>query len=264
MLKVAKIIGGLNLAGYVATVALETHKITDLIGVGSFGIAAYSLHRPGLLQSNPRAFLMNAIVIAWSARLSTFLFSRVVKLGEDKRLAKFYREEGEAYFDKTKSFFPVKLSSFWTIQAAWGVLCMLPITLVNGAKAMPIGAVGFGGLAIAAAGVLIEATADRQKNSFKDSNPDAFCDVGLWRFSRHPNYAGELMTWWGLFAAAAPCLTLTQGCLAVLCPLTITGLLLKVSGIPLLEKQYEERYGDSEKYQEYKNKTPLLFPGLWL
>jgi steroid 5-alpha reductase family enzyme len=262
MRKVVSIVGGLNAAGWVTTAALETHKITDLIGVGSFGVAAISLHQPGLFQSNPRAFFMNTIVMVWSARLSTFLFSRVMKLGEDKRLAKFFREKGEGYLDKAKSFFPVKLISFWSIQAAWGILCMLPITLVHTAKAMPVNAVGFVGLAVAAAGVFIEAVADHQKNTFKTAKPEAFCTEGLWRFSRHPNYAGELMTWWGLFAAAAPCLTLGQGCLAILSPLTITGLLLKVSGIPLLEKQYEKRYGDSEKYQEYKTKTPLLFPFL--
>jgi len=85
---VAKLVGGLNLSGYLATVALETHKLTDLIGVGSFGVAAGAMHSKALFRANPRAFWMNTIVMVWSARLSTFLFSRVSKLGEDKRLRK--------------------------------------------------------------------------------------------------------------------------------------------------------------------------------
>jgi len=142
------------------------------------------------------------------------------------------------------------------------MLCMLPLTLVNSARVLPLERLGYLGLGISAVGVVVEALADHQKNVFKTKNPESFCDEGLWRFSRHPNYAGELMVWWGLGMAAIPSLSATHRLLALLSPLTITGLLLKVSGVPLLEKKYNETYGDSEKYQDYKRKTPLLFPFL--
>lgn len=264
VLKVAKVVGGLNGIGFAITSVFETHKITDLVGVGSFAASAAVLHKPDLLATNPRAFALNTLVVAWSMRLSSFLFSRVLKTGEDLRLKKFFREKGEGYLDKAKSFFPIKLASFWGIQAAWGVLCMLPVAFVNRSPhtSTAMGPFSFFGLAVGVTGFIIEAIADNQKNAFKDKNPDAFCNVGLWKYSRHPNYAGELMTWWGIFACSLPALWPNIGrcALAAMSPLTITFLLLKLSGIPLLEKQYEKRYADSATYKEYKRTTPLLFP----
>ena len=79
---------------------------------------------------------------------------------------------------------------------------MLPLTLVNSAKVLPLERLGCVGLGVSVVGMMVEALADHQKNVFKSKNPESFCNVGLWRFSRHPNYAGELMIWWGLGMAA--------------------------------------------------------------
>jgi hypothetical protein len=187
------VIGGCNFVGYVASAVFETHKITDLVGVGSFVAAAVSLtmRNPALLTpistipaaananagimgkcvqigairactGTARVLIANSLVIIWGARLSTYLFNRVLKLGEDKRLDKvqndnlrtrncrkfricifysssyypssfhqFYKQPGESYLDPNKSFYPLKLSGFWIIQAAWGFICCLPITLLN-------------------------------------------------------------------------------------------------------------------------------------
>ena len=139
------------------------------------------------MLSNLRMSLVNGAVILWGTRLSGFLFYRVMTLGEDNRLNDFFRAPEEPYLDRNRSFFPLKLASFWTIQAAWGFTCMLPITLLNSMPAAALGplsvvsAVGLG------AGLLLEAVADWQKYRFKQEHKDRWCDIGLWALSRHPN-----------------------------------------------------------------------------
>ena len=155
--EVAKVVGTCNLVGYVATAVVEKHYFTDIVsgikcyhwryfirinhlwfqvGCGSFVAGAIKMTADAggpsrLLALNSRAFFMNSLVAFWGARLGIFLFQRCLVVGEDKRLRKFFRQEGEGYLDKTRSFFPVRLSSFWMIQSLWGILCMLPVALVN-------------------------------------------------------------------------------------------------------------------------------------
>lgn len=136
--RVGAVVGGCNAVGYALTAAFETHKLTDLVGAGSFVAATLALsYNNGLLKlgsgpiSHLKLLLVNVGVILWGSRLASYLFSRVLKVGEDKRLNKFFRKPGESYFDLKASFFPVRLATFWTIQAAWGVLCLLPVTLFN-------------------------------------------------------------------------------------------------------------------------------------
>jgi len=142
--RVGAIVGGCNAAGYLVTAAFETHKLTDLVGAGSFVVATLALsHKNGLLKfghiSHPKLLLVNIGVMLWGSRLASYLFSRVLKVGEDKRLNKFFRKPGETYLDLKASFFPVRLATFWTIQAAWGFLCLLPVTLLNSVPLMKSG-----------------------------------------------------------------------------------------------------------------------------
>eukprot|EP00596_Hydrurales_sp_CCMP1899_P004469 CAMPEP_0119035122 /NCGR_PEP_ID=MMETSP1177-20130426/2088_1 /TAXON_ID=2985 /ORGANISM="Ochromonas sp, Strain CCMP1899" /LENGTH=233 /DNA_ID=CAMNT_0006993055 /DNA_START=41 /DNA_END=739 /DNA_ORIENTATION=+ len=219
---VAGVIGGCNLIGYLFSAAVETHKITDLVGVGSFVAAAVSLtvRNPALMQKgliksitldSARVLVVNGLVIAWGARLSSFLFTRVLKLGEDKRLDQFYKQPGEGYLDIKKSFYPISLSGFWLIQAAWGFVCCLPVTFLNSVPLVPalgVSTVGsifavnklaaafplslrlggplsllhwvpvVGGLA----GLLIETLADSQKSAYRSDpkNSAHWCDTGVW------------------------------------------------------------------------------------
>jgi steroid 5-alpha reductase family enzyme len=105
--------------------------------------------------------------------------------------------------------------------------------------------------------------ADWQKYNFKNKpeNKDKWTDVGLWSYSRHPNYFGEILCWVGLFIAALSYLSGIKY-LFIISPIYISALLLFVSGIPPLEKRYDEKYRDNERYQQYKASTPLLIP--WL
>jgi len=141
--RVGAIVGGCNAVGYGLTAAFETHKLTDLVGAGSFVAATLAMsYKNGLLNvkaggvMHPKLLLVNVGVILWGSRLASFLFSRVLKVGEDKRLQKFFRKPGEGFLDIKASFFPVRLATFWTIQAAWGFICLLPVTLYNSVPLM--------------------------------------------------------------------------------------------------------------------------------
>mmetsp|Transcript_2257 Transcript_2257/g.4018 ORF Transcript_2257/g.4018 Transcript_2257/m.4018 type:complete len:306 (+) Transcript_2257:80-997(+) len=288
----ACVIGACNGVGYGITAGLETHKITDLVGAGSFVAATVSLsHRNGLIQNllegritSPKLLLVNAGVILWGSRLASYLFNRVLQLGEDKRLRKFFRKPGESYLDLKGSFFPIRLSIFWVIQAAWGYLCMLPVTLLNSVPLLlkdgtPNPFLTFGGgygkLALSLlpvvglfGGVIMEAVADYQKTLYRSDpkNDGHWCDKGLWAYSRYPNYFGELLTWWSVYFSSLPALISSSTyapLLGLVSPAFITLLLFKVSGIPLLEAKYKKQYKDNTDYADYVRTTPLMIPNFF-
>lgn len=223
---VGLVVGGCNTIGYLLTAAFETHKLTDLVGTGSFVVATASLaHRNGVFSSvkslaSSRQIVVNVAIMIWGSRLASYLFTRVLKLGEDKRLNKFYRQPGEPYFDSKRSNYPIKLSTFWIIQSLWGFLLLLPVTFLNSAPAsttalnlftrhpsplmrvltwLPVATL-YGGL-------LLEAVADYQKSRFRDDkrNDGHWCDVGLYSLSRHPNYFAELVACTSAVCPPCPC-----------------------------------------------------------
>ena len=123
------------------------------------------------------------------------------------------------------------------------------------------GVIGIFGILVWAAGMLIEIVADRQKSAFK-SNPDnkgGFISTGLWAWSRHPNYFGEIVLWTGMAIVALPVLHGWQWA-TLISPVFVAFLLIKVSGIPLLEAKADERWGGDEDYEAYKRNTPVLVP----
>ena len=119
--------------------------------------------------------------------MSSFLFYRVLTLGEDKRLHDFFRAKDEKFLDASKSFFPIKLFSFWAIQAGWGIICLLPVTITSSLPAIKMGPLSYISAAILLSGIAIESVADYQKYIFKQKNKEKWCDVGLWALARHPN-----------------------------------------------------------------------------
>jgi steroid 5-alpha reductase family enzyme len=139
---------------------------------------------------------------------------------------------------------------------------MLPVSYLLDQEDPP----GFGawsavGAAVFVVGLVVEAVADAQKASFRarEENRGRFVTSGLWRYSRHPNYFGEMLVWWGLFAYVVPVLH-GASYLVVVGPVFITLLLLFVSGIPLLERSADEKYGDDPSYRDYKRRTSLVVP----
>ena len=264
IIHVSKIVGLINIGGYTFSTIFKTDKITDLCGVGSFGVATLSLaKRTGVFTDifkggNVRLGCGLALATIWSFRLSTFLFQRVLNLSGDKRLEKFFPKEDEGWFDKTRANFPLRLLTFWTIQFLWGNLTLMPLTFLASVPSVAMGPVSWLAMGGAATGFTIEAIADYQKNSFKNKNPTQLCNTGLWSRSRHPNYFGEMLFWSSMWLVCSPALTPTQIALSSLSPLTVTGLLLFVSGIPLLEKKYKKNY--DKEYEKWKKNTNLLIP----
>ncbi|KAJ0105167.1 hypothetical protein Patl1_19668 [Pistacia atlantica] len=155
-----------------------------------------------------------------------------------------------------------KLAIFWIFQAVWVWTVSLPLTVVNASDRDPSPqAVDIIGWIMWSVGASIEATADQQKLGFKNSpeNRGKWCNVGVWKYSRHPNYFGEIFLWWGIFIASTPVLEGAEW-LVILGPIFLTLLLLFVSGIPLLEESADKKYGNVAAYRVYKKTTSPLIP----
>jgi steroid 5-alpha reductase family enzyme len=117
------------------------------------------------------------------------------------------------------------------------------------------------GLTVSCIGLIIETIADYQKFSFKNdpNNQGKWIQSGIWKYSRHPNYLGELLVWWGLFIIAIGYLSGALW-LTILGAIYLTILLRFITGVPTLEKEYNQKYKDNEDYQRYKESTSLIFP----
>ena len=215
-------------------------------GLGFILVAAISLITAGIYPL--RGVVMSILVLVWGVRLALHIHQRDQGKGEDQRYRK-WREEWGRWF---------VLRSFLQVFMLQGVLLFLVAVPVIYANATPSGALGWldlFGLVIWLTGFCCEAVSDRQLLRFirNPDNKGRLMTTGLWRYSRHPNYFGEVTLWWGLWLMT---LSLPLGWLTILGPLTITFLILNVSGIPMLEKHYEER----NDFQEYKRRTSAFFP----
>ena len=236
-----------NWLAFIPAALKQTEHYYDLTG----GIAYITVTVVAVLLSSEldlRATLVVAMVMIWSLRLATFLFLRISKAGKDSR------------FDDIKNR-PARFFMAWTLQGLWVLItAAAALAVITGGVRNPLELIGIIGIAVWAIGMLIEIVADRQKSAFKadPSNQGKFIDVGLWAWSRHPNYFGEIVLWVGVAIVAVPVLQGWQW-VTLISPVFVIFLLTKVSGIPLLEKRADERWGGREDYEEYKRKTPVLF-----
>jgi steroid 5-alpha reductase family enzyme len=232
---------------FIAAQIRGRNDIADVAwGLGFILAAAVSLIAANVYSS--RGLLISALVLTWGVRLALHIHSRNRGKGEDSRY-RTWREEWGKWF---------VLRSFLQIFMLQGVLLLLvatPVVFANQAPPAPLGWLDLLGLAIWLTGFGFEAVGDWQLLTFirTPSNKGKLMTAGLWRYTRHPNYFGEVTLWWGIWLMVLP---LPGGWLTVVGPLTITVLILKVSGIPMLEKPYEERVD----FQEYKRRTSAFFP----
>jgi steroid 5-alpha reductase family enzyme len=196
-----------------------------------------------------RKMAFTAIGAAWSLRLGLYILIRVYRHHpkEDAR----YRTLREKWPG------PARFLLFFELQALIAVLFSLPFLLAALNPRPDLGFYEIFGLALALCAIGGEALSDWQAQKFKNNpaNKRAVVDVGLWRYSRHPNYFFESMVWWGFFIAA---LDSPYGWVTVLCPLLMLYLLLKVTGIPLTEKHSLESRGDA--YRAYQRTTSRFIP----
>ncbi|MDX9958938.1 MAG: DUF1295 domain-containing protein [Spirochaetia bacterium] len=263
---VAIVVNGLFFA-YAAT--KKTDVVTDLSYSLSFALV--SLFILVLNRSAGLVALLPAVLtIIWALRLGSYLFTRINKTKVDHR------------FDDMRDV-PLKFAKFWILQAVAVAVILLPVAAsvyVEPIRASGVPAAitkalaalvpgetrAFGifevlGLLMWIKGFVIEVAADAQKSAFKNAGKPGVITTGLWQYSRHPNYFGETLLWWGLFVYTIPVLSGALW-LTILGPVFITVLLLFVSGIPLLEQSADKKYGSDPAYQEYKKRTSLFVP--WL
>jgi len=196
-----------------------------------------------------QSLLLLVLVVIWAARLGSYLFRRIRRSGKDDR------------FDAIKPSF-MRFLNAWTLQGLWVSLTLAAaLAAITTTVRKDPGVVAIIGLLIWAAGFGIEAAADRQKSRFRadPANKGTFIHSGLWAWSRHPNYFGEITLWIGVALIALPVLQGWQY-VTLISPVFVILLLTRVSGVPLLEKRADEKWGGREDYEAYKTRTPVLVP----
>ena len=219
--------------------------ITGSVTYVSVTAIAVSLSTP----VDARSALLLGLVVVWALRLGTFLLRRVLRAGKDDR------------FDRIKGSF-ARLLLTWTLQGLWVSLTLAAslAAITSGAR-QPLGVAAFIGLALWLVGFGLEATADAQKNRFRSNpaNKGEFIRSGLWSWSRHPNYFGEILLWTGIAVIAAPVLSGWQWT-TMISPVFVALLITRISGIPMLEKRANEKWGERDDYRAYKRRTSILIP----
>jgi steroid 5-alpha reductase family enzyme len=236
-----------NGAFFAVAAVRKTDVVTDLSYSLTFALLALVLPFTG--AGEPVQLGASLLVVVWAVRLGAYLFRRILRMKVDHR------------FDDVRDR-PLRFARFWLLQALAVAVIMLPVSYLLGRSDPPaFGAWAAAGIAVWLAGLLIEAFADAQKSAFRadEANRGRFVASGLWRYSRHPNYFGEILVWWGLFLYAVP--FLHGAAFAVVAgPLFITLLLLFGTGIPPLERSAAEKYGDDPAYRDYRRRTSILVP----
>lgn len=238
-----------NILMFIPAFIYKTDKLTDL----SYSLTFIALAFFGYIKSSaePVHTLLFFMVVLWAIRLGTFLFIRIRKQDRDRR------------FDGMREDF-IKFLRFWLLQGVSVAVILLSV-LLNFANSQPVyKSLSLLGVLCFGFGLTLESVADLQKYRFsqRSENRNKWIDQGVWRASRHPNYLGEMLVWLGVYAVAYPSLSIPQRFVAFLSPLYIILLLMFVSGVPLLEKSADERWGNLKGYQDYKKSVPVLIPSI--
>ena len=235
---------------FVPAFVCQSETYFDLTGGVTYtltAVLAYALSGANDLRST----VLLLMVVVWSGRLGVFLFRRVLRAGKDGR------------FDQLKTSFWRFLGA-WTLQGLWVTFTSAAAWAAMTSSAREAVDVWFVfGALVWVLGFGVEVVADLQKKRFseKAENKGKFIREGLWAYSRHPNYLGEIVLWFGVALMALPVLVGWQ-VIALSSPVFVAILLIRVSGIPLLEKRADEKWGGLEEYERYKRETPVLLFGL--
>ncbi len=195
-----------------------------------------------------RGLLVCILVSIWGLRLAWHIYSRNKNKAEDYRYLAWRKEWGKWFY--IRSYFQV-----YFLQGLLLFMIVLPVLLINKSPAVQFGWFDFFGIVVWLFGFYFEAVGDAQLAKFirNPENKGKIMQSGLWAYTRHPNYFGEVTQWWGLWLFA---LAVSGGWFGVIGPITITFLILKVSGVPLLEKKMEE----NPEFAEYKRRVSGFIP----
>ena len=232
-----------------------SEKYYDLTGSSTFVIVTLFSLFYNSNSINPRKIVLSFAVLIWATRLGHFLFSRICHEGGiDSR-----------FVEVKKNLFT--FGTFWLIQGLWVFLTSFPVQLVlslpsaKSEENFPT-LLDSIGIAIWVFGFAFEVIADLQKHRWKENKITAnqFINTGLWKISRHPNYFGEITLWVGVFLVSSGAFTSARQYLSAISPLFTAVLLIFVSGIPLLEKSADKKWGENTEYLLYKKRTAVLVP----
>ena len=233
---------------FIPSYIFETEHYFDLTGSLTY-VSVMLLAVLFTVDISLRDVLLALFVWIWAFRLGSFLFIRVKKAGSDGR------------FDLMKKDFWWFLMT-WTIQGLWVFLTLaMALAAITSESKMAIDIFAVVGTLIWIFGFSIEVVADQQKTNFKDDpdNKDKFISVGLWSWSRHPNYFGEMVLWIGIALIAFPVLIGWQ-LVALISPIFVIFLLTRISGVTMLESRGYKKWGDDEEYKNYIKNTSVLIP----
>jgi len=202
-------------------------------------------------ESTTRQWVILAMILLWGVRLAVHIAGRNKGKGEDFRYAQWRKTWGKSQW--WRSFFQV-----FALQGVIMWLVSMPVILILSQQNTPLGIIDYAGIALWLFGFFFEAVSDHQLNQFKrnPANTGRIIQSGLWQYSRHPNYFGEITMWWGIFLLA---LQMDGWYWAVISPVLITWLISGVSGVPLLEKKYQ----DNPEFKAYAERVPVLIPKFW-
>jgi steroid 5-alpha reductase family enzyme len=234
---------------WLASVLLEDASLVDRFWGAGFALVAL-VSFAYLDSATPRAVLLLVMAVIWGLRLSIYLTWRNWGQGEDYRYVAMRNRHGSR-------FVVVSLFTVFLFQGALTWFISLPLQVGISAKAGALNPLDYVGATLWLAGVMFEAVGDFQLARFKANpvNKGKVLDHGLWRYTRHPNYFGYALLWWGIYlvAVSAP-----YGVYTLLSPALMTFLLLRVSGVRLLEKKLRKT---RPAYTEYISRTNAFIPG---
>jgi steroid 5-alpha reductase family enzyme len=238
----------LNWLVFVFAYVYQTERYFDLTGSLTYAslvaIALFAQPAP-----DARTWLLGGLILLWAGRLGSFLFLRVSREGQDGR------------FDAIKPS-AARFAMTWTLQGLWVLLtAACALAAMTSSHSTPLGGIAWTGIAVWVAGFAIEVVADEEKRRFRADprNRGHFIESGLWAWSRHPNYFGEILLWSGIALIALPALSGWQHA-TLISPVFVFLLLTRVSGVPLLEARARKRWGDDPRYRAYRARTPVLVP----
>lgn len=237
----------INFLLFIVAFRRQSDKLTDfayalsfiVVTLSAFGLSS---HRTGV------SLVASILVLIWALRLGSFLVLRIRKSGHDKR------------FDEIRGDY-LKFLKFWLGQGLVAWLLLLPLLFML-SRTSGWSWLFVVGIIIWAIGFIIETIADTQKYQFNSvpKNRGHWISSGIWRYSRHPNYFGEISVWVGMYVIAFSGLPLNEQLIGLVSPIAIFVTLRFISGVPILEKSADKKWGDEPNYRKYRDNTPLLIP----
>ena len=234
---------------FIPAYMFQTEKFFDLSGSFTYiTITTYVFYESYLFKGfNLGNLVLLLFIFFWAIRLGAFLFLRIHKAGEDRRF-------------RLIKLSPTQFFMTWTLQGMWVSLCSAcALTAIASDQGIIVNNWFYLGSFLFVFGLIIEIIADYQKTVFRKEpkNKDNFIKTGLWAYSRHPNYLGEIILWAGISIISFSSLSGWQY-LTLVSPVFTYFLLVHISGVRILEANGKKKWGHLKSYQEYLKKTPIL------